>query len=143
MSSNITAACSVAWTGGDDDYRGNILEVLPQILGRRKRGERTSFENFEVVEDFLGLPGWLRDHNSNLYAELYGGQDAHGNVIDDLQAAARQLGLRTSTSTSSASGGHCGKDPPQAISSAKELPETVFKAILDLTGTGKETRLEL
>jgi hypothetical protein len=34
-------------------------------------------------------------------------------------------------------------DPPLAIGSSKELLETVFKAILGLQGSGKETRLDL
>ena len=34
-------------------------------------------------------------------------------------------------------------DPPLAIGAAKELLETVFKAILGLHGTGKETKLDL
>jgi hypothetical protein len=49
------------------------------------------FANAAVVEDFLGLPGWLRRYEPALHAELYGGQDTHENVTDDLQAAAQDL----------------------------------------------------
>jgi len=56
---------SLHW--GDDDYHGNIF-----------------------VEYFLGLPGWLREREPDLHAELYGGQETH--ATDDLQAVARQLG---------------------------------------------------
>jgi hypothetical protein len=84
---------SLDW--GDDDYRGNIFEVVPQILGRRKRGGRTVFENFTV---------W-----------------------------------RTSSERDRRSP---GRSPQTRVAgrrrSAKELLETVFKAILDLSGTGKE-----
>jgi hypothetical protein len=132
---------SLDWN--DNDYRGNILEVVPQILGRRKRGGRMVFENIEVVEAFLGLPGWLRDHEPDLSAELYGGQDAHENATDDLQVAALKLGLRDVDEHVVRIRRGLRKDPPEAIGSAKDVLETVFKAILDLPGTGKETKLDL
>src|ERR1700738_2808745 len=67
---------SLDW--GDDDYGGHIFDGVPEVLGQRRlrRGGPTVFENFSIVEDFLGLPEWLRKREPALHAELYGGQEA-------------------------------------------------------------------
>lgn len=133
---------SLNWN--DPDYHGNIFDVVPDILGQRKmrRGE-TVFENLSIVEEFLGLPEWLRTHDPALHADLYGGQETHENATDDLQAAAQQLGLRDVDEHAARIRLGMRDDPPLAIGAAKELLETVFKAILGLEGTGKETKLDL
>lgn len=53
---------SLDW--GDPDYSGNILEILPKILGERG-GPRLSpqaterFPNLALVEEKVGLKAWL------------------------------------------------------------------------------------
>jgi hypothetical protein len=132
---------SLRW--GDDDYHGNIFDVVPEILGQCEKLDGTIFENLRTVEDFIGLPGWLRERDPALHAELYGGQEAHETAIDDLQAAAHKFGLRDVDEHAARIRLGLRDDPPLAIGAAKELLETVFKAILGLHGTGKETKLDL
>jgi hypothetical protein len=132
---------SLNW--GDEDYHGNIFDVVPDILGQQKRGKRTVFTNLSIVEDYLGLPGWLREREPALHTELYGGQETHENATDDLQAAGHALGLRDVDEHAARIRLGMHNDPPLAIGAAKDLLETVFKAILGLHGSGKETRLDL
>ncbi len=49
---------SLEW--GDEDYSGNVLEVLPSILGARRAravagGAAECFPNLRVVEEHIGL----------------------------------------------------------------------------------------
>lgn len=132
---------SLDW--GDDDYFGNVIEIVPRLLGEprhpvpRRRG--LSFPNFDVVEDFLGLPGWLRKSEPELYAKMYGGPVP----VDALQAAAAELGITDVDEHAVRIRRGLRDDPAQAIGSAKELLETVLKSILGLHGTGKATKLDL
>jgi hypothetical protein len=88
------------------------------------------------------LPSWLRAHEPELYASLYGGQPAD-TAVDDLQAAAAALGLTDVDEHAARIRFGLRQDPAQAIGSAKELLESVLKAILGLHGNGPETRLEI
>jgi hypothetical protein len=91
-----------------------------------------------VVEDFLGLPDWLRKSEPELYAKMYGGPVP----VDDLQAAAAELGITDVDEHAVRIRRGLRDDPAQAIGSAKELLETVLKSILGLHGTGKATKLD-
>ena len=132
---------SLDW--GDDDYFGNVIEIVPRLLGEprhpvpRRRG--LGFPNFDVVEDFLGLPDWLRKSEPELYAQMYGGLVP----VDALQAAAAELGITDVDEHAARIRRGLRDDPAQAIGSAKELLETVLKSILGLHGTGKATKLHV
>lgn len=135
---------SLHW--GDDDYRACILDVVPEILGERRipwERNRSRFHNLSIVEEYLGLASWLQQDNHALYTELYGGGDTHEAATDDLQEAARSLGLSDVDEHAARIRRGLRDDPPLAIGASKELLETVFKAILGLEGAGKDTRLDV
>ena len=135
---------SLEW--GDEDYSGNILDVLPKVLGERsgpRVGRRAAerFPNLGSVEEQVGLREWLAANDRELYHELYGG-GATG-VLDELQEAADRLGIPDIDMHAVRIRRGLHIDPAQAIGSAKELLETTLKAILGLHGTGPETKLEI
>jgi hypothetical protein len=135
---------SLDW--GDPDYSGHVLAMVPYVLGDRggRAGARSAqqrFSNLREVEDFVGLQAWLAEHDRGLHDELYAGEDAA--VLDDLQAAAKQLGVPDVAEHAVRIRRGLHDDPAQAIGSSKELLETVLKAILGLHGTGPETRLDI
>lgn len=135
---------SLDW--GDPDYSGHVLEMVPYVLGdhggrKRSQSAHQRFSNLREVEEFVGLQAWLADHDSRLHDELYAGEDAA--VLDDLQAAAKQLGVPDVAEHAVRIRRGLHDDPAQAIGSSKELLETVLKAILGLHGSGPETRLDL
>jgi hypothetical protein len=115
---------SLDW--GDRDYSGHVLSIIPSLLGTTgPTGPRD--ENLKTIEEFVGLEAWLREHDPELFAELYGGdllplaevEEAGGTLdIADLNRHAARIrnGIRS--------------DPAQAIGSAKELLETVMKCVL-------------
>jgi hypothetical protein len=135
---------SLEW--GDPDYSGNILEVLPKILGERggpglstRATER--FPNLALVEAKVGLKEWLAANYRQLYQELYAVEDSV--VLDKLDAAADRLGIPDIDMHAARIRRGLHADPAQAIGSAKELLETTLNAILGLHGTGPETKLEI
>jgi len=114
---------SLAW--GDPDYEGNVLEVIPRII-------RDNPVALEQVEEFVGLEGWLRENDEALYMDLYGAgqvmplgevEDA-GTKFDIVEINKHAARIRRGITD----------DPEQAIGSAKDLLETVLKAILGLEG---------
>ena len=128
---------------GDDDYRGNIIEIVPAVLGRKQPsgpvpGE-VEFTNFNIVEKFLDLSEWLYKHDPELCAELYGGPVP----LEALQKAATQLGFTDVDEHAIRIRRGLHDDPAQAIGSSKELLETVLKSILGLHGIGKATKLDV
>lgn len=133
---------SLDW--GDPDYSGHVLEMVPYVLGDRgeragARSAKQRFSNLREVEDFVGLQAWLAEHDRRLHDELYAGEDAA--VLDDLQAAVKELGVPDVAEHAVRIRRGLHDDPAQAIGSSKELLETVLKATLGLHGTGPETRL--
>jgi len=136
---------SLEWN--DPDYSGNVLEVLPAILGDRGLGSRQGvsaaarFPNLRVVEDRAGLQQWLLANEPVLHAALYGGEDK--GVLDDLQEASERLGLPDVGMHAARIRRSIHEDPAQAIGSAKELLETTLKAVLGLHGTGPETKIDV
>ncbi|WFE96568.1 abortive infection family protein [Micromonospora sp. WMMD987] len=94
-----------------------------------------------IVEDYLSLPEWLQDNDRELYAALYGGEDAV--TLDELQAVGDFLKIQDVDEHAARIRRGLRDDPAQAIGSSKELLETVFKAILDLRGNGSETKLDI
>jgi len=136
---------SLDWN--DRDYSGNVLEVLPAILGDRGWGRRQGlsaverFPNLRVVEDRVGLQQWLAANEPVLHEALYGGEDKV--VLDDLQGASERLGLPDVGLHAARIRRSIHEDPAQAIGSAKELLETTLKAVLGLHGTGPETKIDI
>lgn len=131
---------------GDDDYFNSIYDVLPEILGQRPKKIQnqtvTVFDNLPDVEQHLELEAWLRENQPKSHAALYGGagtdyiEELVGAVDDPLTAADIEHHARRIRSG-------LNSDPAQAVGSAKDLLETVLKSVLELHGTGKETKLEL
>lgn len=136
---------SLEWN--DPDYSGNVLEVLPSILGdrglRRRQGVSAAerFPNLQIVEDRVGLQHWLAGNEPVLHAALYGGDDKV--VLDDLQEASERLGLPDVGMHAARIRRSIHEDPAQAIGAAKELLETTLKAVLGLHGTGPETKIDI
>lgn len=135
---------SLDW--GDDDYAGNVLEVLPIVLGAKRGTQlgglaRDRFPNLRAVEEHLGLQSWLENNEPSLYAALYTGEDVV--ELDELDEAAARLGIPDIDMHAVRIRRGLRDDPAQAIGSAKELLETTLKAILDLHGAGPETKLDV
>jgi hypothetical protein len=106
----------------DDDYDGNVYDVLPQILGR-------DLENLKAVEDFVGLEGWLREREPALHAELYDGATVVS--LEEIESAARRLDVAELNRQAARIRQSIPDDPALAIGSAKELLETVLKIAID------------
>lgn len=131
---------------GDDDYSGNVLQVLPGVLGMRRGATVTGraidcFPNLAVVEEQVGLRGWLAASDPAVYEALYA-EDADA-VLDELHVAAEGLGVPDIEMHAVRLRRSLHDDPAQVIGSAKELLETTLKAVLGLHGTGPETKLEI
>lgn len=140
---------SLSW--GDNDYLACVIEAVPVVLGQTprrasnpygtSRRARPGFANLTKVEEYLNLPSWLREHEPALHHALYGGED--DVVVDELQAAAARLGLQDVDEHAARIRRGLREDPAQAIGSAKELLETVLKAVLGLHGNGPETKVDV
>ncbi|GAA3838662.1 hypothetical protein GCM10022403_083880 [Streptomyces coacervatus] len=141
---------SLDWN--DDDYSGHVLDMVEAILrpsgrhigaGPRRISTRAIDEaNFAIVERMLGLSKWLAQHEPVLFSDIYGSRVADVGV-DELQAAAKQLGLVDVDEHAARIRRGIRDDPAQAIGSAKELLETVLKAVLGLHGNGPETKKDI
>ena len=130
---------SLNWS--DSDYLACVIEAVPVVLGDTQRLGGTEFANLAMVEEYLNLSSWLREHDSALYEVLYAGE---GNlVVDELQAAAKRLGIQDVDEHAARIRRGLRDDPAQAIGSSKELLETVLKAVLELHGNGPETKIDI
>ena len=130
---------SLSW--GDPDYEGHVIEAAPKLLGQRGKGASATFANLAEVEEALSLRSFLQETDPKLSAALYGGEDAA--VLDDLSAASDSLGVEDVDVHAARIRRGLQDDPSAAIGSAKELLETVLKAILGLTGNGPDTMQDL
>ncbi|MDX2514604.1 MULTISPECIES: abortive infection family protein [Streptomyces] len=141
---------SLDWN--DEDYSGHVLDMVEEIIrpsGRtvgdgpyRIATRAIDAANFAVAERMLGLPEWLAQYEPVLFSDIYGSQVADVGV-DELQAAAKELGLADVDEHAARIRRGIRDDPAQAIGSAKELVETVLKAVLGLHGNGPETKKEI
>jgi len=114
---------SLYW--GDEDYEGNVLSVIPRIIGDDR-------EKMRIVEEFVGLEDWLRENDPVLYVELYDiGEMVPLEVVEE---AATKLDIVELNKHAARIRRGIREDPEQAIGSAKELLETVLKAILGIEG---------
>ena len=131
---------------GLPDYSGNVLEVLPELLGLPYGASVSGFAvdrfpKLSVIEQRVGLQAWLSRNDAALHDALYAGEDA--TVLDELEDAAARLGMPDIDMHAARIRRGLHDDPAQAIGSAKELLETALKAVLGLHGTGLETKLEI
>ncbi len=114
---------SLYW--GDEDYEGNILAVIPLIIGNNR-------DKLKIVEEFVGLEQWLRENDKVLYADLYD----TGEIVPltEVEHAAKRLDAVELNKHAARIRRGIQDDPEQAIGSAKELLETTLKTILGIEG---------
>jgi hypothetical protein len=115
---------SLHW--GDDDYEGCVITMIPRILGE-------NFEKIEIVEEYVGLENWLKNHDATLFAELYGTGDMPV-PLEDVEEVAIRLDVIELNRHAARIRSSLRDDPEQAIGSAKELLESVLKAVLNIAG---------
>lgn len=135
---------SLGW--GDDDYLSCVISVVPTILGVHPgKGEsaRTAagLPNLVAVERAVGLERWLRDNDASMHHVLYG--DSGQTVLDEMEDVTDWLSVPDIDRHAIRIRQGLISDPAQALGSAKELLESVFKAILELHGHSKDTRADL
>lgn len=119
-------------TGELQEFEHGYLRLLPDSGGTAVGGSAAN------RDDASPLSPTVRRLLGELYRDLHGGQDEA--IIDDLQAAARDLGVPDVDEQASRIRNGLRQDPAQAVGAAKELLETVLKAILGLHGTGSDAR---
>lgn len=119
---------------GDEDYHGSVIDVVPKVLGR-KRSEfgKVTFRNFDAVERFLDLNNWLRANDVELHTELYGA-DSVNYAMSHIDNAAESFSIADIREYTSRIDRTFPSDIPASLGAAKELLESVFKAILATTG---------
>jgi hypothetical protein len=115
-----------ALRAGDEAYRVRVFAVLEEL---------TEHIHPDELVRYLKLPDWLGEHDPALGRELFlTGDDAldelsHAAETDDIPELKRQIDrIRRTTTT----------DPEIAIGQAKEMLETVMKAILDEHGPNSD-----
>ena len=114
---------SLRW--GDEDYEGNVLRIISRIIN----GDPYKLR---IVEDFVGLDDWLVNADPSLHAELFDtGEDIS---LDTVEEIAGQLDIVELNRHAARIRNTIRDDPEQAIGSAKELLESVLKAIVGLEG---------
>ena len=115
---------SLHW--GDDDYEGCVITMIPRVLGE-------DFEKLEIVEEYVGLENWLKNHDATLFAELYGTVDM-AVPLEDVEDVANRLDVIELNRHAARIRHSLRDDPEQALGSAKELLESVLKAVLNIEG---------
>ena len=114
---------SLSW--GDNDYEGHVLTVIPKII-------RDDREQLRIIEGYVDLDAWLKNADPSLHAELYDvGEVLALNVVEEI--ADQTNALEFSKHVTRIRNG-IKNDPEQALGSAKELLESVLKAIIGLEG---------
>ena len=114
---------SLQW--GDEDYEGNVLRMIPRIINHDP-------EKLRIIEDYVGLDDWLINADPSLHTELYDtGEDV---ALDSVIEIAGQLDIVELSRHAGRIRNSIRDDPEQAIGSAKELLESILKAIVGLEG---------
>jgi hypothetical protein len=107
----------------DDDYEGNSLEVIRDLLGQH-------LENLDQIASYVGLRSWLLQHDADLHDQLYEPVEL-APTLDDLTSlrdpAAIEAQLRRMNRG-------LADDFEQAIGSAKELVESTARSVLEVLG---------
>jgi hypothetical protein len=129
----------------DDDYRTEVIKVVPLFLGSTRNaphGRRAgTLPNLAVVERVVGLEAWLQAKDQALHHRLYGGGGQV--VLEELAEVTDWLSVPDIDRHAVRIRKGLAGDPAQAVGSAKELLESVFKAILGLHGHSRDTRTDL
>ncbi len=149
---------------GDDDYEGNVLDMVPVVLGRvpdpkpdpwadlgakaappKPLTLRDRFPNLDTVTEYLKLPAWLQEHHPDLLEKLFwdaSDVDAtlpDGTVLSSAEAAAARLEVGEMRRQIERIRRDHATDPEAAVGQAKDLIETACRTILGHTGdAGKE-----
>ena len=110
---------------GDEDYDGNVLQVIPIIINDDP-------ERLRVVERFVGLEDWLQESDPQLYAEIYSTGEVF--ALSDIEKLAIQSDITEFNRHVERIRNGIENDPEQALGSAKELLESVLKSIVGLEG---------
>jgi hypothetical protein len=108
-----------------DDYAQRALPILQMLLGRDDR-------NVGKIEEFVALEAWLRANDTELHADLYGGADLV--PLTEVEQAGHKLDIAELNQHAARIRSGMQSDPGQAIGSAKDLLETVFKTVLGVHG---------
>ncbi len=89
-------------------------------------------EKLRIIEEFVGLEQWLKENDTSLHAELYD----LGEMISlkELEQVAKRLDIVELNKHAARIRKGIREDPEQALGSAKELLETVLKAVLVIEG---------
>lgn len=99
--------------------------MLPRII-------RDDPEKLRIIEEFVGLEQWLKENDPALHAELY---DTGERVpLEVVEEAARKLDILELNRHAARIRKGIRDDPEQAIGSAKELLETVLRAVSGIEG---------
>ena len=117
---------SLHW--GDEDYEGNVLGMIPRIINDDP-------EKLRIMEDYVGLDNWLINADPSLHAELY--DTGEGVALDSVIEIADQLDIVELSRHAGRIRNSIRDDPEQAIGSAKELLESVLKAIQGMGATDR------
>ena len=110
---------------GDEDYDLNAMDVIPQIIN----GDP---ERLRVVEDYVGLDEWLQNSDPRLHAQIYGTGEV--SALEDVEEVALRMDIIELSKHVERIRNGIKNDPEQALGSAKELLESVLKAIVELEG---------
>ena len=110
---------------GDEDYDGNVLQVIPKIIN-------DDHERLRVVENFVGLEDWLQKSDPQLHAEIYSTGEVF--ALNDIEEFAIQTDIAEFNRHVERIRNGMQNDPEQALGSAKELLESVLKSIVGLEG---------
>jgi hypothetical protein len=108
---------------GDDDYEGNILEVVNTLIGKNP-------ENLNVIVQYTHLREWLGEYDRPLFSLLFANSEM---VLGEVT----QVSIRTSvdlTHSIDRIRRAVEIDPELAIGSTKEMLEAVLKTILKASG---------
>jgi hypothetical protein len=116
-----------ALRSGDPAYRARVFHILEKLVGEIGP---------DRLIDYLDLPAWLVEHEPELGAELFltGSHDA----LDELEQAAIELSIPELSRQIRRIRRTANTDPEIAIGQAKEMLETVMKAILGHDGPNSD-----
>lgn len=110
---------------GDEDYDANAMEIIPKIING-------DCERLRIVEDYVGLDEWLQSSDPVLHAQIYDAGEVF--ALNDVEEIALQTDIFEFSKHVERIRNGIQNDPEQALGSAKELLESVLKAIVGLEG---------
>lgn len=116
-----------AMRSGNSAYRVRVFGILEQAVAHRHPDE---------LADYLALPEWLAEHHPLLGQELF--LNGAGAPLDDLAQAAIARDIPELTRQVSRIRRTATTDPEIAIGQAKEMLESVMKAILGEHGSNSD-----